>query len=212
MNARSPVILSAVAVLCLSATAAHGQQKVYRWVDDEGVVQYGDRVPPRYAHIDRDVLNRHGVAIDSEEGEVTAEERAELERVQAAEDEVARVAAAEAQRDRMLLDTYLTVGDIEDLRDRRLELLSSQIQVTELYLTNLRKRLVKLQREAGNYQPYSERENAPPVPENLVLDLSRTLASIGLYEQTLDKTRADQDVLRTAFGLDIERFEVLKGG
>jgi len=32
----------------------------------------------------------------------------------------------------MLIQTYIAVADIEDLRNRRLELLESQIKVTEL--------------------------------------------------------------------------------
>ncbi len=112
----------------------------------------------------------------------------------------------------MLLATYLTVTDIEDLRNRRIELLESQIKVTELYLANLRKRLVSLQAEASNYKPYTARENAPQIPANLALDISRTTASINLYEQTLSRTRSDQTHLRTAFDNDIARFRELKGG
>jgi hypothetical protein len=106
----------------------------------------------------------------------------------------------------------LSVADIEDLRDRRLELLESQIKVTELYLGNLRKRLVGLQAEAEDFKPYTARADAPQIPENLALDISRTTASILLYEQTLARTRADQQALRTSFDNDITRFRELKGG
>ena len=112
----------------------------------------------------------------------------------------------------MLLETYISVADIEDLRNRRLELLESQIKVTELYLANLRKRLLTLQEEASNYKPYTARENAPQIPENLALDISRTAASINLYEQTLSRTRADQEMRAHAFEDDIRRFKQLKGG
>ena len=105
-----------------------------------------------------------------------------------------------------------TVADIEDLRDRRLELLESQIKVTELYLGNLRKRLVGLQSEAEDFKPYTTRADAPQIPENLALDISRTTASISLYEQTLARTRADQQALRSSFDNDIARFRELKGG
>ena len=120
--------------------------------------------------------------------------------------------ADSARRDRMLLETYLTVMDIEDLRNRRLELLESQIKVTELYLANLRKRLLTLQDEASVYKPYTVREDAPQIPPNLALDISRTTASINLYEQTLSRTRNDQANLKSAFDGDIERFRELKGG
>ena len=198
--------------LLLMAAGADAQQRLYRWVDNDGVVHYGDRIPPEFANRDRTILNDQAVTVGFEEGEVTEEERAELERQRAIADAEQLARDNEARRDRMLLETYLTVADIEDLRDRRLELLGSQIKVTELYLTNLRKRLVALQREAGAFAPYSEKDNAPPVPNDLALEMSRTLASIALYEQTLERTREEQEKLRAAFELDIDRFKELKGG
>jgi hypothetical protein len=175
-------------------------------------VHYGDRIPPQYANRDRNVLNNQGVRVGFEEGEVTPEERAAIAARETEAEAQAAARAEVARRDRVLLDTYLSVSDIEDLRNRRLELLESQIKVTELYLTNLRKRLVTLQDEASNYKPYSAREGAPQVPANLALDISRTAASINLYEETLARTRTDQATLKSAFDNDIERFRELKGG
>lgn len=205
------LVLAAIALPTIGSTQSSAP-RLYKWTDRDGVVHYGDKVPPEYADRDRNVLNDQGVRIGFEEGEVTAAERAVIdERQQALEAE--RVARAEvARHDRMLLETYLSVSDIEDLRDRRVELLESQIKVTELYLNNLRKRLVGLQAEASDFKPYTTRADAPQIPENLALDISRTTASILLYEQTLARTRSDQQALRSSFDDDISRFRELKGG
>ena len=213
MLTRTGTVLSLIAAFVLpSNSSAQDGPRLYKWTDANGVVHYGDKVPPEFANIDRDVLNTQGVQVDFQEGELTAAERAEKER-RAAEQQAALQARLEiARRDRMLLATYITVSDIEDLRDRRLELLGSQIKVTELYLGNLRKRVLALEAEAGAFKPYSTREDAPQIPENLALDISRTVASINLYEQTLARTRSDQETLRNSFDSDIERFRELKGG
>jgi hypothetical protein len=201
----------AAPLLCDAQTKATSKQ-TYKWVDDKGEVHYGDSVPPEFAKKDRTILNNQGVNIGTEEGEITPERRAEMKR-KADEAEAARIEREKIQkRDNMLLETYLSVRDIEELRDRRLELLESQIKVTELYLANLRKRLVALQEEAGNYKPYTAREGAPQIPENLALDLSRTLKSINLYEQTLSTTRDQQNQLRDEFDSDIRRFKEIKKG
>lgn len=203
--------VAAIALPLLCDAQQKTASKLYKWVDDKGVVHYGDSVPPEYANKEKNVLNNQGVKVGVEEGEISPERRAEMKRQaeQAAQDQAKRVEIE--KRDKMLLETYLSVQDIEDLRDRRLELLESQIKVTELYLANLRKRLVGLQEEANNYKPYTTREDAPQVPENLALDLSRTARSINLYEQTLSTTRNDQQNLRNAFDSDIRRFKELKG-
>src|SRR5690606_41769383 len=62
------------------ATSSAAAQKLYRWVDENGVVHYGDRIPPQYVDRDRDVLNDSGVTIGVEEGAQTDEERAGLAR------------------------------------------------------------------------------------------------------------------------------------
>jgi Domain of unknown function (DUF4124) len=215
LNSRPYLALLALVAFALpSASFAQSKEgpKLYKWVDEKGVVHYGDSIPPEYAKRDRDVLNDKGVHVGFEEGEITDEERAAIARKEAAAAAVRAAKAEEARRDRMLLETYGSVSDIEDLRDRRLQLLDSQIKVTEAYLGNLRKRLVTLQEEASNYKPYTTRENAPHIPEKLALDISRTADSINGYEATLARTRADQEVLRAAFDKDIRRFKELKGG
>jgi len=198
-----------VPALC-SAQKPENTNKLYRWVDANGAVHYSDSVPPDQASRDRTLMNKEGVKVGFEQGEVTAEERAEIERRKAALEEEQRAKAEVQRRDRMLLETYLTVADIEDLRDRRLELLESQIKVTEAYLGNLRNKLDTLQKEASRFKPYATAENAPNVPESLATEMSRTTSSITSYEQTLARTRSDQQTLRASFDNDIARFKQLK--
>jgi hypothetical protein len=199
-------------VLPSDSNAQQGtERKMYKWTDENGIVHYTETIPPEYANRDREVLNDQGVRVATEEGEVTPEERAELERRAAIAESERQERLDVARRDRMLLETYISVTDIEDLRDRRIELLGSQIKVTDLYLGNLRKRLVTLQEEASNYKPYTTKPDAPQIPENMAAEMSRTVELIKIYETTLARTRADQQKLRESFDKDIARFRELKG-
>jgi hypothetical protein len=107
-----------------------------------------------------------------------------VEADQRAQDEIAR-------HDRMLLETYSSVREIEDLRDRRLGLIESQIKLTEADLSNLRKRLVDLKPEAS--------------------DMAQTAASIAQHEQNLARIRAMHRALKKSFDDDIARFIDIKG-
>ncbi len=204
-------ILLVVAAIALPIGSAQSQ-RLFKYTDENGVTRYADKIPPEHANRDREVLNDRGVHVGSEEGEITESERtANAEREALAEAD--RKAKAEiARHDRMLLETYLSVADIEDLRDRRLELLESQIKLTEVYLGNLRKKLISLQSEASRYKPYTTQPEAPQIPENLAREISQTTASIAIYEQTLARTRSAQEELRASFDDDIARFRELKGG
>ena len=184
--------------------------KTYRWVDKDGVVHYGDQVPPEYASTDRDVLNEYGVPIATQQGAQTPEEIA-------AAKEAAKKAAAErqqailnARRDQVLLDTYLSVDEIEALRDRRLELIDTQIKVTEIYLLGLRDILKKLQAEAADYKPYSSNPKALPLDDKLAKELANTMDSIMLYEKSLVDTKTRKADVTGQFAADIDRFRQLK--
>jgi len=206
------VFLIAAFVLPSDSSAQRQEtRKLYSWKDEHGNVHFSETVPPEYANRDRDVLNQHGIRVGTEEGEITAEEQAELDRLAAIAAAEQRARLDVARHDRMLLETYITVSDIEDLRDRRLELLEAQIKVTEAYLGNLRKRLLTLQDEASTFKPYTAKPDAPQIPQNIALELSRTLELINTYESTLARTRGDQQSLRESFEKDIARFRELKG-
>ncbi len=202
------LVLTAAACAASSAAA----QKLYRWVDDDGVVHYGDRIPPQYVDRDRAVLNESGVTIGVEEGALTEDELARLEREREAEAAVRAAKAEIARRDRMLLETYLSVDDIVALRDNRLEMLEAKVTVTEVYISELEDRLARLERTAQRYKPLSDREDAPDLPPDLAAEIDSTKASIESYRETIRQTRDEQTRLKEQFDGDIERFKELKGG
>ncbi len=185
--------------------------KLYRWVDESGEVHFGDRVPPEEVKLDREVLNKYGITVETLQHELTAEEETELKRLEAITAAELKRKRDASQRDNVLLNTYLSIEEIEALRNRRKELLDSQIQVTEAYLTNLRTKLTKLQKTASHFQPYNPDPNAPPINARLAKELSNTLKSILVYEQTLLSTRDKQTELVAKFESDIGRFRHLRG-
>ncbi len=203
------------AIICLTmgfaSGAASAADRMYRWVDENGVVHFGDRVPPQYAKVDRQVLNESGVQVEAVEGAKTDEELAAEEREAAKQATAQTEAAAAEERDQILITTYASVEEIEALRDRRMELVGGQIRVTELYLEDLRDKLARLQEEAERFRPYSSEPDARHMPDNLAREMSETLDSIILYEQTLTESRTQQDEMVAKFAADIDRFKELKG-
>jgi hypothetical protein len=207
LSVRSILIVAGLSM----AAASAGAQQIRCWIDDNGIRRCSDSVPPDQVKHDREILNRQGVRVGREEGEITPEEQAEIDRQKREEEE--RAAAIETQRryDQMLLDAYLTVDQIESLRDRRLELMDSQIRITEIILRNLYKKLDGLEHDAQRFAPYSDREDAPPIPQNLSTDIDRTHSAIKIREDAMEEIRSNQDEVRQDFQRDIDRFRQLKG-
>src|SRR5665213_1962615 len=105
-----------VALTCMGAGATGGWAAgatTYKWFDDQGVVHYGDTIPPQYAQKESTLLNKEGMPIGHKEATKTA---AELAVAANAEEQIAR----QKQHDTFLLATYTSVKDIEQLRDERL--------------------------------------------------------------------------------------------
>lgn len=210
---RRSVVLAGLALagLGLLAGNANAQRETRCWWDDDGNFKCGDRFAPEDARFDREVINQQGITIREEQGEITAEELAEIERQRLEEEERVRQIEESRRYDQLLLDVYLEVQDIEALRDRRLELLESRIRLLGISLGNARKKLVELERSAMRFAPYSDREDASPIPENLAKEIDQTESGIALREQMIAEISASQAQIAADFGRDIERFRELKG-
>src|SRR5690606_28603010 len=115
------------------------------------------------------------------------------------------------QRDRMLLETYLSVADIERLRDQRLDLLVAQYKVTEQNIENLRERQRRLESQIARFKPYSDKANAPPLPDHLAEEMVNTVNSLRTYQEMLTNNKREQADLIASFEEDIKRFKELKG-
>jgi hypothetical protein len=203
---RKTIICCALALL-VPLVAGADEARVYRWVDAEGNIYFGDRIPPEFAEFPKDVLNERGVTVGNLAGKKT-EEQKEAEQIATKR----RVAQELQQRaDQALLATYLTVEEILMHRDRRIELFQAQSRVTELYLSNLENRLMTLRSDAANYKPYSENSDASIIPDELAEDLRKTKETIVRHKRNLQKFQSDEQQIIERFDGDISRFKILKG-
>jgi len=200
------VATASIILIPLASTAAE-QQRLYRWVDDTGVVHYGDSVPPEYADAEKQILNNHGVTVGVMRGKKTAEEIAEENRIA----ELRRLEKLQRRQDEALLATYLSVDEIIMHRDRRIELFQAQSRVTELYLRNMMRRMATLREEASNFRPYSEDPEARMIDPELAEDILVTKATIKRHQANLARFREDEQNIVARFDGDIGRFKSLKG-
>ena len=197
-----------IAVALLLPIGSHAAEaKVYKWTDEDGIVHYGDSVPPKYAEQPKQVLNDQGVTIDHLEGRKTAEQ-IEAER-RAKELEMQK--ELQLRADRTLLNTYGNVDEIIMHRDRRVELFQAQQRVTELYLRNTQRRLNSLEKDARRFKPYSSDPNAPMINDSMIDDIRDTKETIQRQQDNLQKFKNSQDEIIQRFDGDIARFKTLKG-
>ncbi len=186
------------------AAASSSGRKLYKWVDNQGVTHFGDRVPPEYASQEQHVVNAQGVEVERLEAQKTPEQ-------QAADEQKRQEAQDRANRDRNLLSTYGSVQEIERLRDQRLALLTDQIKVTSQFLENLDGRMKKLRATAMIFKPYSADPKAQPMSDQVAEDLVRVGNDIRTQEENLREKRSEETAMGRQFESDIARFKELKG-
>lgn len=193
--------------MLLVSVAAADQGRVFRWVDNDGVVHYGDSIPAEYAELPKQILNDHGVTVRSLQGKQTPEE---IEATRVAK-ELELQKELQRRADLALLATYLSEEEILLHRDRRVELFQAQARVTELYLRNLDMRQNELLIEAAKFKPYSTDDNAPEIDPELAKDLMETKKTIDRHQKNLLKYQANEQQVIARFDGDISRFRALKG-
>ncbi len=197
-------ILCVTALLACSGTAAAGNGRtLYKWVDDQGVTHYGDRIPPEYAGQEQHIINSQGVEINHLEAQKSADQLA-------AEEQKKLDAEQRLARDKNLLNTYVSVQEIERLRDQRLNLVADQIKVTNQFLDTLNGRMKKLRVSSMHFRPYNSDEKAPPMPDQVAEDLVRLATDINTQEQNLRQKRGEESTMKKQFESDIDRFKELK--
>ena len=197
-----------VSAPAFAAQKAGSAEAFYRCKDAHGQTLYGDRMPFGCQGLDTEVLNAHGMVLRVIEGDQSRASRLTRE---ATEGKERQAKEQRLQRDRMLLETYLSVEDIERLRDQRLELLAAQHRSTEQTIVNMRERQTRLESQIARFKPYSDNPQAPPLPDHLAEEMVNTVNSLRVYEESLRKNRAEQADVKSTFGADIKRFKELKG-
>jgi hypothetical protein len=125
MKTRDWLLLAIIAMACAVWVSPADAQRVYRWVDENGVVHFGDAIPPEYSKERHEVLDGRGTR-------TVVHEQSSAQKV------------VRDDRDRALLATYTTVAEIESLRDRRIGYLDAQNAVAEDRLRNLKARQQEL--------------------------------------------------------------------
>ena len=193
--------LSAVILAC--SFSAHG--KMFKWVDEEGQMHFGDRIPPQYLVKEHEELNESGVVTKRQEAAKTAAEKADDRRLERKKKEKALVEKKKQQRDRVLLDTYTTERDLIVARDSRLEAVGSQIQLAETIISDSNKNIESLEKQVTRIKA-SNRE----VPADVYQRIDSEKQQAAVQSKVMASHKKLHEDIATQFNDYIERFKVLK--
>ncbi|MGB5180488.1 MAG: DUF4124 domain-containing protein [Gammaproteobacteria bacterium] len=184
----------------LTATSAVAE-RTFKWVDNEGQVHYGNRVPPEHAKKERRVINEQGRTVKIYEAAKTPEERAAAEK--AAELAARKKALDEKQaiHDRSLLATYTSEQDMLLARDGKVASVEALLQLTNSRIQSMKQRLHELTEEAATYE-----RSGKQLPHSVEAQINNLRSQITRNEAFIKEKEQELIDINKQFDADISRF------
>ena len=200
--------LCASLALLLALTPIVQAQKIVCWKDKTGkVVGCGDSVPPEFQQNESKTLDNRGI---TRQTNVSAEEAARLkqeaEKKAALKVEEDRKIAEQRRQDSALINTYTSEKEIDQRRDR-------ELQVVDLQLVQLKASL----KTATETESAAQKRNAEivksgkTVSPSLVDDLARTTDERKRIEARVAEKEADKAAINKRYADQRARYIELRG-
>jgi len=192
-------------ILLLTSLSFSAQAKMYKWVDDEGQMHFGDKIPAQYLKKEHDELSDQGAVIKRVQAAETEEEKAAKRALERERKKKELAARKKRQRDRVLLDTYTTERDLVLARDARIEAVDSQVQLANSIIDDSDKKILALDGQIN-----AIKSSGRKVPKDMYVQRERLEQQMKLHARMADKHSKRRDEIATQFNGYIERFRVLK--
>lgn len=178
--------------------------KLYKWVDDKGVVHYSETLPA-------DAKDRSNTEIDKKGRELRKNDAAlSPTQIKAIEDDKERRKSEEKQlaeqkrRDNALLNTYTTEAEIDGARDRALAGASQSMAAIEARRKTTRGKIDGLRAQIAGWKAKGK-----PVPEYLNEELAVAEREDAKIAGDVKGKQAELDALRQKYEYDKARFREL---
>jgi hypothetical protein len=193
--------------LTIALTVAPGLvwgQDVYRWVDEEGEVHYGNMVPPEYRSYGWERIGPNGVVLERVERALTPEEREVLRQEAIRQAELEAQQRSQETKDRLLLQSYRSEQDLLDTMELQVAALDSQratiqtsLDLANQRFENLVRRAAQIVREGGN------------ASAELIENIESARQEISDLRKNMSDLSEQEREIRERFLADLERFREL---
>ena len=205
MSISQKLILFTGVLLLSTALAPHAQAGIKCWTDKDGNRACGDSIPPEYSQEGHEVLNQQGIVVKEQAAAKTPEQLAAERKKKEEEEVAARKRAAQAKRDRVLLDTFSSEDDLKLARDGKIAAIESQIKLTEGQIEKLQHNLDDSIKAAAAM----ERQGKEP-SKQIKNNIASVRQQISDNQQFIASKRQEQKQVRTQAAADLKRFRELK--
>jgi len=189
-------------VFCMSLPA---QAELKKWVDKNGQIHYGDKVPTQYLRQEHQIMNQEGVIVETVPAAKTEAQLREEKRQ-------ARIAKIKAEKkrlqdfkDKVLIDTYTTERDLLKAREERLSTFNSLIDLTGTIIKSNEEQLERLLKRKKEFERFQKELPIHMKAQEKILR-EQIIANQGYVEDQ----KAERQKIVNKFEKDLSRFLYLK--
>jgi hypothetical protein len=194
------VLLLGLALAFALADAAVAA-KIYKWTDEKGVTHYGESIPPEYKDHAAAEMNTQGVTVRRWDSAAKPEQPKTTEENAAHQREEKQRAFEQRRRDMALVNTYTSPKEIDDARDRTLQLPIQAIHTLDPRLKKAQDKLSALQQQAAALTKAGK-----PVPDGLGQDVAEQKAEVDSIKAEADRYQAQIQAVKTKYEEDKKRY------
>ncbi len=181
------------ACACLFLNTAHAG-KIVKWVDSNGVTQYGDKLPAEQAGRKNSEINERGIVV--KQNNVKADPTADANNQQKLE---------QARKDKILTASYTNANEIDLARERSLEMDKAALTSLTAQKENVTARIARNNQTVDNFKKRNK-----PLPANLESEFKEAVAQSARIDKQMGERKLAMEVTKKNYTADKERFIALK--
>lgn len=205
MNRHITVLITLIVSVLVFSHSGFAAGSLKKWKDKDGQWHFGDVIPPEYSQQSHEELNKQGMTVEVQERAKTDAEIAEEKRLAAIEAEKQKEAEEKARHDRILLDTFSNVDDIEMMRDGKINAIDARISLAQTRIEKLREDLNERMETAASQERSGKTPN-----QDLLNDIESLRRQIKNQEDFIQAQNGDKDEVKASAEVDIKRYKELK--
>lgn len=176
---------------------------LYRWVDANGKVHYGDKIPPQVAQNGHTKLNKNGTTKEQvASAEVRKQQMLELKKEKARQIELKKqrkIQLLREMRDAQLLSMFSSTAELKKVYKNKIELADDSIRV-------LKARHKKLSDKLEVIEARHERLVNPAHKRQLGMKIEDMLDNLHIYQQAITENLIERRDLEERFETDLVRY------
>jgi len=201
------IILLIGLMVSFSATAV-----TYKWVDENGVTQYGDMLPPQAINGGMSEMNKKGQVVRKIDPALTAEQKkaqqAELDK----QKEIDKQNEERRRRDQALMGTYISEGEIDLARDRNAQQIDGTLRAAQERIVASQNRGKDLIKQQEHYQSKDKAGKPRVTPKELLDDIEQNKKEQAALNAAVIELQKQKEQVIARFNDDKIRFRELKTG